>query len=187
MSALDYNYLANLVRKAQAGDNNAFAEIYIATYQQQYRYAYKYLRDEQLAQDALQETFVQALRHIRMLKSPKLFLAWLNRITFRTCFDLEKKRKLEQQQDLAEGKLDGIRSELGRPEDEVIAIDSRQYIMKQVLELPLTEAQVIVMKYYQHMTNDEIAEVMNISRSTVKRYLKAGREHLSQMLFEFRA
>ena len=174
------------MRKAQAGDSNAFAELYVATYQQQYRYSWKYLRDEQLAQDALQETFVQALRNIRKLRNPELFIAWLNRINFRACYDLKKSRHDEQHDEYSDVHLEKIHSREGRAEDEVVEIDSRRYIMKQVMNLPLTESQVILMKYYQNMTNDEIADALSMSRSTVKRYLKSARERLARLLPEFR-
>lgn len=38
MDELDYDYLAKLVRRTQAGDSNAFAELYTATYKKQYRF-----------------------------------------------------------------------------------------------------------------------------------------------------
>lgn len=41
---LDYDYIAKLVRKTQAGDSDAFAELYTATYQSQYRFAYQYVK-----------------------------------------------------------------------------------------------------------------------------------------------
>ncbi|MDO4869300.1 MAG: RNA polymerase sigma factor [Bacillota bacterium] len=186
MRALDYNYLASLVRKAQTGDSNAFAELYVATYQQQYRYAYKYLKDEQLAQDALQETFIHALRNITKLQNPQLFIAWLNRINFRTCYDLAKSLHKDKLDEYSSEKIEDIRDDNGHPEDEIVEVDSKKYIMGQVMNLPLTESQVILMKYYQNMTNDDIAEAMNISRSTVKRCLKSGRERLARLLSEFR-
>lgn len=54
MDELDYNYLAELVLKTQRGDSEAFAELYTATYQKQYRFAYRYAKDAYLAQDILQ-------------------------------------------------------------------------------------------------------------------------------------
>ncbi len=68
------------------------------------------------------------------------------------------------------------------PEDEMIEIDSREYIIKQILSLPFTEAQVIILKYYYNMKHDEIAQLMDISRSSVKRYLISGRAHLEKTL-----
>lgn len=44
MEALDYKYIAKLVSRAQIGDTDAFAELYAATYQRQYLYAYHYLK-----------------------------------------------------------------------------------------------------------------------------------------------
>ena len=92
MSALDYNYVADLVSRSQTGDSDAFAELYAATYQRQYHFAFCYLNDEYLAQDALQETYILALKNIMKLKDPSLVIAWLNQINFRVCYNLQKKQ-----------------------------------------------------------------------------------------------
>ena len=93
MATLDYNYVADLVVNAQTGDSDAFAELYAATYQRQYHFAYTYLKDEYLAQDALQETYIIALKNLSKLKDPMLLIAWLNQINFRVCFHLHKKQE----------------------------------------------------------------------------------------------
>jgi len=186
LKTLDHQYLAVLVRRAQTGDSDAFAELYTATYQQQFRYAYKYLKDEHLAQDALQETFISALRNITGLQNPQLFIAWLNRINFRTCYDIMKKQDKGRTDVYVEDKVEDLRAGSGYPEDEIVEIDSRSYIMRQIMNLPLTESQAILMKYYQNMGNDDIAEALNISRSTVKRCLKSGKERLARLLSDFR-
>ena len=93
MEALDYKHIANLVSRAQSGDSNAFAELYAATYQRQYLYAYRYLKDEFLAQDALQETYILALKNLIKLKDPTLVISWLNQINFRVCYNLHKKQQ----------------------------------------------------------------------------------------------
>lgn len=54
--------------------------------------------------------------------------------------------------------------------------------MNQILKLPFTESQVILLKYYQHMKHDEIARLMDISRSSVKRYLSSGLKRLQHVL-----
>ena len=59
MNNLDQQYIAGLADLAVLGDSNAFAELYAATFQQQYRFSYDYLQDEYLARDALQETYIQ--------------------------------------------------------------------------------------------------------------------------------
>ena len=84
---LDYDYIAKLVRKTQEGDSDAFAELYTATYQSQYRFAYQYVKDPYLAQDILQEVYILVLKNLDTLKNPRLFVSWLHQITFRICFD----------------------------------------------------------------------------------------------------
>lgn len=94
MPSLDYNYIADLVVRAQSDDTDAFAELYAATYQKQYNFAYSYLNDAYLAQDALQETYTIALKDLSKLKDPLLLVAWLNQINFRVCFHMRKRQKI---------------------------------------------------------------------------------------------
>lgn len=90
MESLDYKYIAKLVTRAHMGDSDAFAELYAATYQREYLFSYRYLRDEYLAQDALQETYILALKNLSKLKDPMLVISWLNQINFRVCYNLQK-------------------------------------------------------------------------------------------------
>lgn len=197
MSALDYNYIADLVISAQNKDSNAFAELYAATYQKQYHFAYSYLKDEYLAQDALQETYIIAFKSLSKLQDPMLLTAWLNQINFRICYQLYKKQKQYASEMIDYSGSDGDResipasasadlalsqlllSETNGPEDIAVRSDSREYIMNQILKLPFTEAQVIILKFYQNLKHDEIAELMDISRSSVNRYLNNGKKHLA--------
>lgn len=193
MATLDYNYVADLVLNAQAGDSDAFAELYAATYQRQYHFAYTYLKDEYLAQDALQETYIVALKNLSKLKDPMLLIAWLNQINFRVCFRLQKKRKRYDAElidyDSTDEETDSIQTDLAphivqrsmNPEDLVVRVDSREYIMNQILKLPFTEAQVVILKYYQNLKVGEIARLLDISRSSVNRYLSSGKSHLEQI------
>lgn len=194
MATLDYNYVADLVVNAQTGDSDAFAELYAATYQRQYHFAYTYLKDEYLAQDALQETYIIALKNLSKLKDPMLLIAWLNQINFRVCFHLQKKRKRYDAElidyDSIDVETDSIQTDLAphmtqrniNPEDLVVRIDSKEYIMNQILKLPFTESQVVILKYYQELKAGEIARLMDISRSSVNRYLSSGKTHLEKIL-----
>lgn len=188
MEVLDYKYIAKLVIRAQIGDSDAFAELYAATYQREYLFSYRYLKDEYLAQDALQETYTLALKNLTKLKDPKLVISWLNQINFRVCYKLhQKQQRYNQEMKAAEEILenDPENSEggyIGNAEDSIVKIDMQEYVINQVLKLPFTESQVILLKYYKDMKIDEIAMLMDMSRSSVKRYLKSGRERLAKVL-----
>lgn len=192
MQNLDYKYIAALVSRAQSGDSDAFAELYASTYQKQYSFAYCYLKDEYLAQDALQETYILALKSLTKLKDPSLIVAWLNQINFRVCYNLAQKQKRynnelgfsdqEIENQVSDMTDTSVSSSSHSPEDSILRVDLEEYIMNQVLKLPFTESQVILLKYYQNMKLDEIANLMDISKSSVKRYLKSGQDRLAKML-----
>ena len=166
MAKLDYKYISRLVLQAQSGSSDAFAELYAATYQEQYAFAYQYLEDEYLAQDALQQTYIQSFHEIGTLSDAALFLAQLHQIGYKICFDMRRKQN-------------NISSD---SESALVSVDGNQYSIKRILNLPFTESQIILMKYGDHMTNREIARLMHISRSSVRRYLNLGRKRLHQIL-----
>lgn len=183
MAALDFQYIAEIVSHAMLGDSNAFAELYAATYQQQFRFAWHYLQDEYLAQDALQETYILALKNLHTLKNPELFISWLNQICFRVCFSMQKKqsRYSSELSNYHQYSDSDIVSDASL-EAQVIQVDEKEYVMRQILSLPFTESQVIIMRYYRNMTIQDIATLLDISRSSVKRYLERGRLRLRDLL-----
>ena len=166
MAKLDYKYISRLVIQAQNGHSDAFAELYAATYQEQYAFAYQYLGDEYLAQDALQQTYIQSLKEIRALPDPALFLAQLHQIGYKTCFLIQRKQN----------------NFFENFEASLVSIDGNQYSIRRILNLPFSESQIILMKYCDHMTNREIARMMHISHSSVRRYLNLGRKRLHQIM-----
>lgn len=177
MADLDYDYLAALVRKVQNGNTDAFAELYTATYQKQYRFACRFMKDPYLAQDVLQEMYILALKNIGTLKNARLFVSWLNQINFRLCFDMYEKTSRDQKELLFDDDADTdvFNSTSSYPvpplEIGVIARDGRRKIIEQVKALPRKEKQAVILKFYGEMTHDEIAAEMGCSKSTVKRYL----------------
>lgn len=184
MANLDYQYIAELVKRAQAGDSNAFAELYLATYQRQYRFACIYLRNPDMAQDALQDTYVSVLKNLTSLEDPGLFISWLNQITFRICFNMQKKQRKfhEEMSNYEELQYTDLPQREPGPEEHVIRIDQKDFIIRQVLSLPFTESQIITLRYYNNLTIKAIADLMEMSQSSVKRYLSKGRRKLEALL-----
>ena len=93
----NHKYLAGLVARFKQRDAGAFAELYALTCNKVYNYARQYLKDEYLAQDALQEVYMAAFRNIDKLSDPALFTAWLNRISLHVCYDICQKQYSRQE------------------------------------------------------------------------------------------
>lgn len=181
MAELDYNYIGELVFQVREGDSDAFAELYAATYQKQYMFACSYLKDEYLAQDALQETYISALKNIRQLNDPKLFVSWLNQINFRICYNMSVKQTVMNNE--MERFQDPSLSDYENPESQVmLQVDEKEYLLQQVLSLPFSESQAVFLHYYKGIKIDQIAYMMEISKSSVKRYLASGKKRLAELL-----
>ena len=179
MADYDHVYIATLVKKAQNGDSQAFSELYTISCQKVYNYALRYLKDEHLAQDAVQETYITAFKNMQGINDPSLFIAWLNQINFHTCYDMCKKLNSQY------GVVDSDQLELTRddniehnPEDVYERNDEVRKLRETIDRLPFLEKQVIVLRYYNDMKLEEIAKALSISRSTVKRYLQSAKEKL---------
>ena len=180
MADYDHAYIASLVKRAQVGNSEAFTELYGLTYNHIYNYAVRYLKDEHLAQDAVQETYITAFKNLKGIKDPSLFVAWLNQINFHTCYDMCKKLNSLY------GRIDPDQLEITKdeniehnPEDFFEKNDEIKKLHDAIDNLPFHEKQVIVLRYYNEMKLEDIAKVLSISRSTVKRYLQSAKEKLS--------
>ena len=172
--------------RAQEGDSDSFAELYLATYQQQFRFSYRYLQDEFLAQDALQETYILALKNLTTLRDPNVFVSWLNQINMRVCFSIyrrEKRQELQMERFELVNALDHEkRGDLDSPEVRALKQDEQERLVKQIMQLPFSESQVIILRYFRGMKLEEVAELMQISLSSVKRYLESSRKKLAEKM-----
>lgn len=187
MAELDYDSIAALVVRAQNGDVTAFEELYLLTYRNLYQMACHYLRDPDLAQDALQETYLLVLKNIATLQNPKLFISWLDQILFRVCLAMQKKRKQYDEESISVSLDELNRLSLhadpsSLPENTAVMIDQKRYIREQILRLPKPEANAILLRYYHNLKINDIAAVLHISRATVNRHLARGRKHLAAMI-----
>lgn len=184
---MEYNhqYIAEFVRRTQDGDSNAFAELYNITFNKIYNYCRHYLKDEYLGQDACQEVFISALKNIQKLNDPTLFIAWLNQIAFRVCFDFAKAHKNdygEVDSEMLEEICDVKTS--NNPEEASLQRDESQRLKEAIEKLSSTEKQLITLRFFNGMKIDDIVDATDISKSTVKRQLNSTIEKLKKLMKE---
>ncbi|MEG0741454.1 MAG: sigma-70 family RNA polymerase sigma factor [Clostridia bacterium] len=138
------------------------------------RMCYAILRDEDQAQDAVQETFLKAYKSMAAFRGECSEKTWLMRIAINTCRDFHRSewyRYLDRRitpEDLAL---------VASPEEE----ECRELTME-IMRLPQRLQEVTLLHYYQNMTTREIAEALQISQSTVSARLKRARLKLRTLL-----
>lgn len=184
MRELDIPFIASLVVRARNNDSDAFAELYALTYKKVYNYTRHYLRDDYLAQDAMQEVYILALKNIKKLNDPNLFVAWLNRISFNVCYDMTKKQNTKQNSGSEPLEVLHDESIHSNPEALLQHKDENERLYQSLEQLPFQEKQVIIMRFYNNMKLEEIADALDISRSSVKRYIAAGQNKLKKLMEE---
>ena len=125
------------------------------------------LKDAHLAQDVVQETFIRAWRQGKLRQETEK--AWLTRVAVNLCRDEYRSRWFRH----VDRRI--TPEELPIPAD-APAEDSG--LLDRVSLLPMKEREVIVMHYWNDMSPEEIAKLLNVDRATVFRRLARGRKRL---------
>ena len=84
---------AELVKKSQLGDKNAFEELVRRHQELVFSLAYKLTGNRELANDVAQEAFIRAWKAIQKFRGDSTFSTWIYRITVNTAWTLRKKAK----------------------------------------------------------------------------------------------
>ena len=164
-----------LVERARAGDREAFSELVRATLDRQYAVAYLILRDGDRAQDAVQEALVSAWRDMRSLRDPDAWDAWLHRLTVRCCYRLASK---ERRRSLQELNADARRGAGARPMDLVTSLAERDRMERELVELPIDQRAVLVLRFYLDLPVAAVATILDIPIGTAKSRLHCGLQAL---------
>lgn len=173
--------LSSLVAKAQTGDNQALNDLFTETYNDVYYFALKTVKDETLAADVTQETFVTVFQNISTLNDPVAYPAWSRQITYRHCLQYLKKQNREVAVDenedgttifdtLEEERMEFI------PEENLDKDDFKKTILDMVDSLPEEQRTAVILYYYDELSVKEIAEIQGVTEGTVKSRLNYARK-----------
>ncbi|MDI9517998.1 MAG: RNA polymerase sigma factor [Bacillota bacterium] len=181
MAELNHKQIAKLVKQTKDGDSDAFTKLYEMTYQKVYFFSLYLTKNETLAQDVVQETFIDALKYLDTLKNNKAFVAWLNKINYSTALRILKK---EKNISLTDEYLYNIpdTSESSYPMEMIIKDDQRNEVLQCIATLPYGLRAVIILKYYHDMKDREIALILDCPVGTVKSRLNTARRMLKEQL-----
>lgn len=168
----------DLVAKAQHGDRNAFSELVRRHSQGVINVVYRLCGDPGLAEDAAQEAFIQAWLKFSSYRPYTSLRNWFYRIAVNIAIDALRKEKHLASDELSE------RIATSEPTPEVI-LTSRErasLVQKAVLSLPSASRAVLVLREYEELSYQEIANTLNIPIGTVMSRLNYARTLLRETL-----
>src|SRR5262245_3299526 len=169
-----------LVERARAGDHEAFATLAEASFPRLFGAARLILRDDDRAQDAVQEALVLAWKHVRAIRDPRAWDAWLYRLTVRACYRLAKTAK---RRDVVELHVESEVEPAGGS-DFTGALVERERLGRELGRLPVDQRAVMVLHFYLDLPLTEAAAVLDIPVGTAKSRLHRGLETLRIALSE---
>ena len=185
------NELEEFVRKARAGDKDAFGVLYNKTYNQVFYTVKSMIKDDDAVNDILQDSYVKAFMHMDSFKGDDKFLPWIKQIAANTARDWLKKKKPmlftdlnDDDDDMAfEEQIEDEREE-NIPEKLIEQKETIRLVREIVDSLPDDQRAVIGMYYYENKSVNDIASAMGASQSAIKSRLKYGRDKIKAKVEE---
>ena len=172
---LDRLYERLLVLRCQAGDESAFAEI-VQRYHARLRlFLRRMLDDEHVADDALQEVWLDVFRNVARLQDTGAFTGWLYRIARDRAYRTLRGRGV---------KLTAI-DELDVPADagdEVMDEDERRMVQSSLDHLPHEQREVLLLRFVEQMSYQQIASAVGCEIGTVRSRLHYAKRALRQRI-----
>jgi len=173
-----------LIARCQQGETAFFAHLVLRHQDRIHNLCRRMLGHPQHAEDAAQETFLKAYRHLGSFTPTAAFATWLYRIAINTCLD-QRKKNFWDFFFLRSGDSEGPSAEASHDFSPERLYEAQE--MSRLLELCLARLSprlraVILLREQEGLSYLEIAEVMACSPGTVKSRLARAREELRRLL-----
>jgi RNA polymerase sigma factor (sigma-70 family) len=177
-----------LVIRAKDGDQKAYAELMQRYKDSIYFMALKMVNNKDDAMDLTVETFGKAFENIEKYKPDFAFSTWLFRIATNNCIDFIRKKRLNvvSLQSLSEEDKDDkqlqIASDSLNPEQTSIKKQESEKLKSIVEQLPQRYRTLIILRYYDEQSYEEIAQQLDLPLGTVKAQLFRARDLMSNIM-----
>lgn len=150
-----------------------------------FRMCYLYLKDYQLAQDAVQETFIKAMKAYDSFEHRSSEKTWLIRIAINCCKNIMRSRWFQlRKNDTGDFREDYLRKQEKTDMDPIDHLLEKNSISSAVMKLSTNDRQMIVLYYYQGLSAKEIAAVTGKTENAIAQRLNRARGRMKKILTE---
>ncbi len=175
-----------IIRQVLLG-NTAMFELLMRRYNERvYRAARAIVRDEQEAEDVMQQAYVNAFTHLRQFNGSAQFSTWLTRIAINESLArVRRQRRYEVFDDeLSTGEAFMSRNPPENPERQAFTGELRELLEWAIDTLPDGMREVFVLREVEGLSTSEVAECLGVTEDVVKTRLSRGRAGLRHVLLE---
>lgn len=181
--------IITLIQKAQAGDEDAFNEIYKRYYHSAFIKANSICQNEADAKDAVQDAFIQIHHSLETLQDIESFYSWMIMIVINKCKNQFRKNRIINQT-LREPKEYHVYPEeriYMNPHSFAINEREKEILMEMIDELPKPLADIINLMYFEQLKLAEIADYLQIPLGTVKTRCQRAKKELKKKIEVYEA
>ncbi len=173
-----------VVEACQSGDDDAFRVLFETHKDRVYSVALRYAGDSAAAMDIAQDTFVKLLSNIQQFRGDSSFESWLYRMVVNSCLDYHRRRR--RFLPLMDEALDVFRSSKEGALSEMLREEQAERVQQVVAQLPEEQRIVVVLRYTEGRSYEEIADLLGCRRGTVASRLNRAHKALERRLSHFR-
>ncbi|MFC4559611.1 RNA polymerase sigma factor SigW [Virgibacillus kekensis] len=176
------------IKQVKKGDQSAFEDIVEFFQSKIFQHCFRMLGNRHEAEDIAQETFIRAYVNIHTFDERRKFSTWIYRIATNLTIDRIRKRKPDYFLDAEIKGTEGLdmysqlASDNRLPEEEVEGMELQDYIHREITGLSPKYRSIIVLRYLEEFSLQEISEILDIPLGTVKTRIHRGREALRKKL-----
>ncbi len=178
----------DLIRQCQQGDVKAFRHLVERYEDRIYGLACSIVGDRESARDAAQEAFIRAYRSLKKFEGKSSFYTYLYRIATNVCLTAAQREQRRPDRISLEGLQETNAMALDRfwgtdePQNDIERIGLRDQIQNVLNHLSPDHRAVVVLKDIEDLSQEEIADVLDVSIGTVKSRLSRARARLRDLL-----
>ncbi len=168
---MDIEDESQIVEAARHGDVSSFTKLYEHYYASMVWLAYSILKDYNLAEDAAQEAFASACDGLVGLKQPEKFGSWLAAICRNVAYQMAKQRNKEV-----------------AVNDPLVVLEQssdhspEEAVRQAIASLPKMYREIVILRYYNRMSYEQMELFLDIPKSKVKGRLFAARRKIGKYL-----
>jgi len=177
----------SILQRCKKNDKNAFAELFKFYQNYLFKICFSYVHNEQEALDLIQEIFIKLYKNIDKYDERYPFHPWIRRITVNTCINEKRKRSPILIPLSTDDESMNIEDQLAAEQDieqEVENHDMALIIKEHIDCLQEKQRMVIILRYYEDLSYEEIAELLHMPLGTVKTNLYRAKNALKNRLYE---
>jgi RNA polymerase sigma-70 factor (ECF subfamily) len=142
-----------------------------------YTMALRMTQDHHMAEDLCQETFIKGWFKLKALKKHEAFPGWITSIARRTCLNAIDKRNRKKEIAEEECVLENLNPTLPPSYS-----PARVILEEAIGRLSLRDRELITLSYFEELSSNEVAEILDISAGSVRVSLMRAREKLKEIL-----